>query len=412
MKFTYFKFALLLSAGCLLLFLSCAKEEDSILSSLKDIETPTISSIEPDVGYGGEEAVIIGSGFSTDPSENLITFGPGKLFGYKSVRPYEATATELKFFKPIISGPEGTNIITDVRVSLLYDADPARSNALKVTFKPLFFTRVLDEEIAWPGGIDVDADTNVYIGGRGDGVIYKIAKDGTKSVFVETETNGAMHFGPGGYLYFCNLDNDMIHRVSADGATVEDYLTCENPVDFDWDANGNLWIVSTEYWPSEDQQDKGVFVSTDGSTVTKVADIAGSGNVKSCRVYGNSLYVSGVDWDAAEGYAGFLYKYPINGAQLGTRENVVITEDDNFPLGLDIDKNGTIYYSKAWEPNLYTIAQTGAEGVMYEGELPEPSRFITYFGKAVYVVYPGWGDVGQVTMANIGVEQAPRYGRQ
>jgi len=389
----------------------CSKEDrGDILSGLPDKPTPVITSVSPSVAYGGDEAVITGSGFSVKPSENLITFGPHKAFGYKSVRPYEATATELKFKLPILSG-DSTDITSDMRVSLLHDADPERSNALPFTFKLLYFTKILDEEIGWPGGIDVDADTNVYVGGRNDEVIYKIAKDGTKSVFANVATKGAMHFGPEGWLYFCNLDDDMIHRVSADGKTVEEYVSCPNPVDFDWDANGNLWIISTEYWDSP-PFDMGVFV-WDGTTLTKAVDIAGSGNAKSCRVFDGHLYVAGVDWDMSNGYGGYLYKYPIDGKKLGTRVDLILTMDsDDFPLGFDIDEKGTIYYAMAWQQSLFTLTQSGVKGVMYKDQLQTPSRFITFFGKAVYIVYPGGGDVGQVMMANIGIKQAPRYGRK
>ena len=54
----------------------------------------------------------------------------------------------------------------------------------------------------------------------------------------------------------------------------------------------------------------------------------------------------------------------------------------------------------------------GFAGEIYKEQLLSPMRYITFFGKAVYVVFPGWGDVGQVMMANIGVQQAPRYGRE
>jgi hypothetical protein len=60
---------------------------------------------------------------------------------------------------------------------------------------------------------------------------------------------------------------------------------------------------------------------------------------------------------------------------------------------------------------LFTMTQSGVEGVIYQEELMSPMRYITFFGKAVYAVYPGWGEVGMVMRANIGIQQAPRYGR-
>jgi len=39
-----------------------------------------------------------------------------------------------------------------------------------------------------------------------------------------------------------------------------------------------------------------------------------------------------------------------------------------------------------------------------------PMRYTAFKGKNCYFVYPGWGDVGGVMKAYIGVEQAPDYG--
>ena len=39
-------------------------------------------------------------------------------------------------------------------------------------------------------------------------------------------------------------------------------------------------------------------------------------------------------------------------------------------------------------------------------------RYMTYYGQDIYIVYPGWADIGRVFKVHIGVDQAPRYGRQ
>ncbi len=67
---------------------------------------------------------------------------------------------------------------------------------------------------------------------------------------------------------------------------------------------------------------------------------------------------------------------------------------------------------EAWETSLFTVSAEGDEGVMFEEQLETPMHYLTFFDKAIYVVYPGWGDVGVVLKTYIGVEQAPNYGRQ
>jgi hypothetical protein len=381
-------------AGCFIpLILShCAKEPTDVLSSLKEHPTPTIANIAPAEGFGGEEATVTGTGFSTDPSKNMITFGPNPAFGYRSVRAFEATETTLKFVKPVISGSAGINITAPMRVFRMDDAKQSRSNPLEVVFWPLYYTTVIDTEIAWPMGVDVDADTNVYVGSANDEVIYKIMRDGTKSEFAAVPVKGNIHFGPENYLYVCEMSNDKIVRISPDGTTVEDVVEVAAPVDFDWDQSKNMYIAAN---------DSGIFKLDAGGALDFVAKVVGP---KACRVFGDHLYVTDINWDAE----GSIYKFKINPGGLGSPEVVV---DGDRPLGFDIDKNGTLYFAKTDETSLFTMTQSGVEGVIYQEELMSPMRYITFFGKAVYAVYPGWGEVGMVMRANIGIQQAPRYGR-
>ena len=65
---------------------SCSEDDSNILSGLEDLPTPTLTSIVESSGFGGEKATIEGTGFSTNPANNLITFGPSDDFGYLSVR--------------------------------------------------------------------------------------------------------------------------------------------------------------------------------------------------------------------------------------------------------------------------------------------------------------------------------------
>jgi TPP-dependent 2-oxoacid decarboxylase len=77
---------------------------------------------------------------------------------------------------------------------------------------------------------------------------------------------------------------------------------------------------------------------------------------------------------------------------------------------VELDSEGTLYYTPAWETSLYTLKADGTEEILYEGELMTPMRYLTFHDKTMYIVYPGWGDVGMVMSAYIGVQQAPNHG--
>jgi hypothetical protein len=79
---------------------------------------------------------------------------------------------------------------------------------------------------------------------------------------------------------------------------------------------------------------------------------------------------------------------------------------------LEFDADGTMYFTEAWETTLYTIKADGTEEVLFEDELMTPMRYLTFHNKILYIVYPGWGDVGEVMSAYIGVDQAPNWGLQ
>jgi sugar lactone lactonase YvrE len=250
---------------------------------------------------------------------------------------------------------------------------------------------VIDEEVFWPNGVDVDDAGNVYIGASDDKIV-KIAPDGTPSDFASVPVKGQIRFGPENYLYVCEKWEGKIVRISPDGTSIEDVVEVSDVVSFDWDADGNMYIVSGDY---------GIFMLDTGGNLTEVASDIGS--VKNCRVFGGYLYVNEI-WE------GVIVRYPLTGSGLGDEELVLETDS---PSAFDFDSDGRMYYAKAWEIDLYTLEPDGSEGeVLYEGQLMTPMRYMTFHGKKLYIVYPGWGDVGMTMSAYIGVDAAPNYGRQ
>jgi len=356
----------------LLLFAGCEGPSQPTFGPGNPDPNPTGSSpaalntISPQVGYLKDIVTITGSGFNTNPEYTLIAFGiqTGKVI----------TATA-------ISGDT-------VKVKVAIKGSEFWSNELEFIFKNTL--DVIDEEIVWPNGVDVDNNDNVYIGSAADSTIFKITPDGEKSVFASVHVSGSIRFGPNGYLYVCQQHHGKIVRVSPDGSVIEDVVETDSPVCFDWDENDNLYIVNN-----------GVGISrlAPGGEPELVAELT---DPKVCRVFGNQLFVSDI-WN------GIIWRYDITVDGLANKEQVF---EGDSPFGIEFDKDGTMYYTLAWETSLFTLKSDGAEETLYDGQLMTPMHYITFGKKFMYIVYPGWGDVGEVMRVYIGVEGAPNYGRE
>jgi sugar lactone lactonase YvrE len=375
----------ILSGFCLLIFLGCEAPENPTFGPGHPDPNPTglpaatITSVNPTEGFLKDVITITGSGFNATPEFNLVQFGN------RTGVVVAATSTELS-----VQTPNFSDQTVPVRVAV--KGSEFWSNEMSFTFKPTL--TIIDEEISWPKGVAVDDSDNVYVGSGNDGVIFKIDPDGNKTEFAHTEVNGAMHFGPSDYLYVCDQGEHKITRVSPDGGAVEDYFLGDSLaiVDFDWDASGNLYLVAN---------DAGVFRRDVGGGVTKVADLH---SPKSCRVFQNHLFVTDI-WDT-----GSVWRYDITAGGLENGE-VIYTNSDSPPTGLEVDSEGTVYISEAWDVHILAIKTDGSTEILYDGAMATPMRYLTFHKKTIYAVHPGWGDVGMVFAAYIGVEQAPNLGR-
>ena len=379
--------------ACLLLVLACENPDNPTFGPDHPNPNPggtpaaILTNVEPDSQFAGLEVIITGSGFSTEPSDNLVGFGN------KVAEVTAATATQLN----VIAPPGGGNV--DIKVAV--KGAEEWSNLLPFKFRsyiPVIANpevTTIDDVTTWPMGVDVDDEGNVYFGSAEDGAVYKVTPAGEKTTFAEVPIVGAIHFGPEGYLYICEMWDGKIARISPDGSTVEDVVEVDNAVDFDWDEDGNMYISSNE---------NAIFMMPPGGAANEVVPDVGA--IKNLRVYDDYVYISKI-WD------GVITRFPIIAGGLGDEEIYMPEDVADTPLGFDFDMNGVMYWSHAWETSLFVYAPGGAEtATFYEDELETPMRYMTYHGQEMYIVFPGNADIGRVFKVYIGVDQAPRYGRQ
>lgn len=386
-KILWFAGASLLSLA--LVFMGCEGPDQPVYDSDHPDPNPpnknpaTVTAINPASGYFAETVTITGTNFNPDPTKDLVKFGNrvGNIMN--------ATTTELTVVTPGIIGDS-------VDVSVAIAGSEFWSDPVTFFFKPLpesHDLQVIDEEIVWPNGVAVDGDENIYVGSANDEMIYKITPDGDKSEFAAASVSGAIHFGPSGYLYVCQQNDSNIIRISPDGSTSEVVVEVESPIDFDWDADGNMFIVSN--WSG--------ISKFDGSELTELVSID---NPKCIRVFEDYVYVSDI-WNSTI----LRYDMTENGLE---NEEVVYSGDS--PLSFDLASNGLMIFIEAWEISLYTLFQDGSLGpLMYEEELETPMRYIVWHGKYLYIVSTlnaGADGPGKTLKVYIGLEQAPRYGEQ
>jgi sugar lactone lactonase YvrE len=367
------------------LFSSC--DHDGELTSYEDPNpanagTPVLNLVNPANGVAGDTIVISGNGFNTNPAYNFVSFGT------ECGTVISSTNNELKVVLPNIQ-----NKTVQVKVSV--KGSVYWSNAADFVFRNV--VEIIDEGIADPTGVAVDEYGNVYVGSIADRTIYKITTDGQKSVFVsDVDVDGAIHFGPNNYLYACMQNSNKIVKISADGSVVEDFLAAPgNPIDFDWDKNGNLYVVMN--WD-------GIYKADSDGNLTSVASVS---DALTCRVFEDFLYV-------CNSWSGNVIKFSITSS--GELEEATRYSAGETTMGIEIDQNGTVYYDRYWKTSLYSIDSDGNEKVLFENQLVSPMRYLCYQGKTIYAVQnegvdSGGGNTGQVIKMYVGVKQAPNYGR-
>jgi len=382
-KFKYLKATSIFLAYILMLMLvSCAEDVDNFLTNLDDIGTPTITEFVSDSDFGGAEATIIGTGFSTDPSQNLITFGPNDNFGYKSVRASAATETSLTFTKPVISAVDDS-IFTEFRVSRLDASDPERSNQLEVTFAPLISTYASGFVRARSIAFDAAGDGYVAEYDTDNLRIVKVTAAGNEdySMFPATNLRGEIEFDSNGTLWVSTAWQALYSVPPGGGDPVDTGWTGDDAGRYfksiSFDASDNLYgclegcsrmapdgtgtelaLNVDNFWPG--------FVTTVGN--------------------GYLYWYTKSEGDGPEGF----YKAPLTAGGIGTIETILEVDPGNYwPSTIVVDTDGNIYgtgggWGNANPSSIWKIAADGTESIVYELGL-ENGWGLEFHGEYIYV---------------------------
>ena len=366
----YFKVLTLISISTFIFF-SC--EEDTEAADT-EVPTPIITSINPVEGYPGEEVTITGENFNANAALNLVEIDSNGV-SLASVTPTEGTATSLKFTRPNVSGV-GVSISANLKVRNVEDPDEKVSDSVSITLLPIFDIITVAGLPKTKGGLAFDADGNLYARGQDPAEVYKITPDGTESYFGQTHWGeGEMHFGADGYLYAAVVWGDYgIVRIPPTGGDYESWMPdiyVNNPFDFDWDSDGNMYIGTADgtiYRRS---------ATTDSVSLLKSEGAWGT----PMRLFEDHLYWYTKNDSGSNG----LFKAPVPPEGMvitaGSITQILASEDYN-PSGLAIDGMGNVYLMVGWENS--TLTRVTPQGVVEDvWELPteNPNKAVWHNNK-------------------------------
>ncbi len=381
----------------LLLFAACQYDYPPSLfdPNEKSKPQPVVTEvIPPDSAYAGVGTITIrGRNFSPKPEENLV------FFNAQRAEVLQASETELVVKTPNLVA-DSILIKIAVHGAELF-SEPVRYKLVAAVSE---HGKLLEGEVAF--GIAADREGNIFVSIEGKR-IKKITPAGKTSIFTNTTflRANSMKMGPGDTLYAATAAGRarIIQTISPDGVGRTFVSLPGNPRDFDFDADGNIWVSAF----------KDIYlVRPDGSRAKADSYPV---DIEAVRVFEGYLYVGGKDELSGEAK---IWRSPIQGETLGEKEVFLDLAAANWLEGADVlsltfAKDGTLYLGTNHPKYGIFVVNANKEGEPLYPGLIEPQVYAMTWpaGNAIFAVvqFPGGSKIIKV---NVGKEGAPYYGRR
>lgn len=313
---SYFFISILILLTAILM-LSCEnKYPDSLWDPDEQTNPqPIIDEMIPaDSTFAGVGQIVIkGQNFSATPDENLVFFSGNR------AEVVSSTETEITINSPKITG-DTLEVKIAVHKAELF-SEPVYYKLIAAV--AITGNLATNEEMGY--AIAADNDGNVYVSIEGN-VVKKIDRDGNTTHFADVTflKANSMKMGPDNTLYaaFSAGRVKKIATIASDGTEGTYISLSAEPKDFDFDADGNIWVtIGSDVY----------LVKTDLST-TQVKTFTSP--LKTIRVFDGYVYVSGFDDGSGEAK---IWRAEIQGETLGTEEVVLDIASADWLTGITVN---------------------------------------------------------------------------
>jgi hypothetical protein len=360
---------------------------------------PVISSIQPaDSALAGVgELTIKGQNFSAKPEENIV------LFNTTPAVVLTASATELKIKTPNLVAKSIAIKITVLGAESYTPVVWYKLNPAAVIFSDL---KDPGKDVVKAFGIDADLNGNIYVSTESN-TIKKVSPDGKVAVVTAKATflrANALKVGPGNVIYATNSVARLrrISTIAPDGTESVFASFPGNPQDFDFDANGNIWVtVDTEVYLAKPNK---TTVKVDSYPVTLTA----------LRVYNGYVYVAGKN--AATGEEK-IWRSQIQGETLGAKEVILDVAAASWLTGgsvlaLTFSVDGGMYLGTNHPSGIFVLRPDGSHEVLYPGLFAPAIYALAWSEGNLLFAIQQLSTTSNLIRIDAGKKGAPYYGRR
>ena len=385
-------------------FTACNEEPPpSIFDQIDQSNPPVIiTAIAPlDSALAGVgELTITGENFSPDPALNQVFFEStvAEVIAATETQLVIKTPNLISNFIQVKAASFGSRLFSNI---VTYKLNPA-VQAFGTLEEP-------GEDIVLAFGLAVDLAENVFTSIQGDNLkgiapkIKSIAPDGATAAFAETSFLKAnnLKMGPGNTLYAAAASGRLRVLSTFVGGTESRFVSLPGPPqDFDFDANGNIWLAILNAIH---------LVKPDGSRLQIDSYPV---NLLSVRVYDGFVYVvGGTDTEAK------IWRSEIQGESLGAQQVVLEVTNAGWLEGASVlsftfSENGDLYLGTTNTNGIFIYRTDGTHEILYPG-LIEPNVSALSWGEGQFLyALIRLNDTTKLLKIDTGIQGAPYYGRR
>lgn len=186
-----------------------------------------VASIMPNNGPDSTQVTVIGMGFSTTSSADIVSFNG------KQASVLSATSTSLVVRTPTLAGTGNVTVSVNGK----------SMNAGVFTYDTTWKATTISDTIPGPCYLSTDGGGNVYVSALNGGMIYKVTPTGAISPFAAVPNPTGTAFDVSGNLYVIS-SLEYIYKVTPGGIPTSIATDFGDLFGIALDPNGNIYVAN------------------------------------------------------------------------------------------------------------------------------------------------------------------------